>query len=112
MTENLVVVNGKKLIDWGSFHREFAAAFGFPDFYGNNMNAWIDCMSSLADPDEGMTKIHCAKGRVVTLQIDHAADMKAEHPELFSALLESVAFVNWRLVQVGEPPVLALALDV
>lgn len=111
MIQNLVVIDGRKLIDWKSFHQEFAEAFGFPNFYGNNMNAWIDCMSSLSDPEERMTTVHCPKGQVVTLQIEHARDLKSRQPELFATLVESTAFVNWRLVEQGEPPVLALSLD-
>ena len=112
MIQNLVVINGKKLGEWDSFHQEFSKAFGFPDFYGKNMNAWIDCMSSLSDPEEGMSTVHCAKGQVVTLRVDHAAELKANHPEQYAALVECAAFVNWRLIEVGEPPVLALSFNV
>jgi RNAse (barnase) inhibitor barstar len=41
-----VRIDGKRIIDWKSLHRVFAGAFGFPNYYGNNMNAWIDCMTS------------------------------------------------------------------
>ena len=44
--------------DCNSFHDEFARVFGFPSFYGRNMNAWIDCMTSLDEPEDGMTSIH------------------------------------------------------
>ena len=45
-----------RITDWDSFHAVFAEVFGFPNFYGRNMNAWIDCMTYLDDPewdDEG-----------------------------------------------------------
>ena len=44
-----------RITDWESFHSLFAEVFGFPDFYGRNMNAWIDCMSYLDDSEGGMT---------------------------------------------------------
>ena len=44
MTKN-VQIDGSAISDWNSFHDIFAAAFGFPAFYGRNMNAWIDCMT-------------------------------------------------------------------
>ena len=28
--------------DWDTFHHTFARTLGFPDFYGRNMNAWVD----------------------------------------------------------------------
>ncbi|WP_206361205.1 barstar family protein, partial [Pseudomonas viridiflava] len=31
--------------DWQTFHNVFAEQFGFPVFYGRNMDAWVDCLS-------------------------------------------------------------------
>lgn len=31
--------------------------FGFPNFYGENVNALIDCLSSLRYPDHGMSEL-------------------------------------------------------
>ena len=50
-----VAIDTRRVIDWDSFHNEFAEVFGFPRFYGRNMNAWIDCMTYLDDPESGMT---------------------------------------------------------
>jgi RNAse (barnase) inhibitor barstar len=57
MTKN-VQIAGSKITDWDSFHDLFAEVFGFPGFYGRNMNAWNDCMTYLAVPEEGMTSVH------------------------------------------------------
>ncbi len=35
-----VRIDTNRIVDWNSFHDVFAEAFGFPDFYGRNMNAW------------------------------------------------------------------------
>ena len=43
----MVKIDCSLIKDWESFHQCFREGFGFPAFYGNNMNAWIDCMSSL-----------------------------------------------------------------
>ncbi|MGC8001097.1 barstar family protein, partial [Salmonella enterica] len=40
-----VQLAGDRITDWDSFHTESAAAFGFPDFYGRSMDAWVDCLS-------------------------------------------------------------------
>ena len=96
--------------DWESFHSVFRAALGFPEFYGRNMNAWIDCMTDIDDPSGGMTNISVARGELVALRIDDAPDFEQRCPEQYRALIECTAFVNYRRVKVGEAPVLTLML--
>ncbi|MDG3003854.1 barstar family protein [Paludisphaera mucosa] len=38
----LVKLDTRRITDWDAFHDAFAEAFGFPEFHGRNMNAWID----------------------------------------------------------------------
>lgn len=102
----LIRLDGTRITDWESFHTVFAEVFGFPDFYGRNMNAWIDCMTSLDDPADGMTSIHGSASDPVVLQLDHANKLPAE---LFEAITECSAFVNWRKLEVGEPAILMLS---
>ena len=109
MVATVVSVNCAKIRDWSSFHDEFASAFGFPDFYGRGMDAWIDCMTSLDEPKDGMTCVHAAKGQVLTLQLDNVAPFRTSYPELYAAIIEASAFVNWRRLEVGEPAVLAIS---
>jgi hypothetical protein len=105
----MVRIDASSIVDSDSFHAAFAAAFGFPTFYARNMNAWIDCLSDLDDPGAGMTSVHVAPGECLPLVIDRAQDFKRRCPELFAALVECAAFVNWRRVEMGRSPVLALA---
>jgi hypothetical protein len=109
MIATFVSIDCPKIHDWDSFHDEFAAVFGFPDFYGRNMNAWIDCMTSLDEPDHGMTRIHAPKGNVLTMQLEGVAPFREQYPDLYAALIECAAFVNWRRIRVGEPAVLAFS---
>ena len=51
-----VRINADLVTDWDSFHDIFKMTFGFPDFYGRNMNAWIGCMTDIDDKETGMTK--------------------------------------------------------
>lgn len=99
----------RKITDWKSFHREFSEVMGFPDFYGNNMNAWIDCMSSLGEPGDGMTKVHAPSGGVFVLKLLNVEVLKKEFPEQYLAILECSAFVNYRLLERGESAVLAIS---
>jgi RNAse (barnase) inhibitor barstar len=95
--------------DWPSFHEEFATVFGFPDFYGKNMDAWIDCLTSLDEPEDGMSKVHCLPGSVLTLELQNVWHFKEQFPELYAAIVECSAFVNWRRIESGGSPVLALS---
>jgi len=97
------------IVDWDSFHAIFSNEFGFPDFYGRNMNAWIDCMTSIDCPDDGMTRIHAPPGGVVVIQLDYVKDFARRCPELYNAIIECSAFVNYRRGEQQERPVLALS---
>jgi len=106
----IVSLPAEEIADSSSFHSVFQRVFGFPDFYGQNMNAWVDCMTYLDDSDAGMTSITVAKGDLLILRIDDAFDFRHRCPDQYDALVECAAFVNYRRVATGEPPVLALLL--
>ena len=89
----------------------FNRVFGFPDFYGRNMNAWIDCLTCSHREEDGMTSVHVKPGHVLALEIADAAYLKKEHPEQYDAVIECAAFVNWRRVETGNAPVLALSFQ-
>ena len=103
-----VSIDCDKITDWPSFHREFAEAFGFPDFYGENMNAWIDCLTDL-DANTGMTTIHCEPGSIVVLELLNVKSFRQRCSDQYAAVVECAAFVNWRRVKKGEQAVLALS---
>jgi 2-amino-4-hydroxy-6-hydroxymethyldihydropteridine diphosphokinase len=101
-----VHINCAAIRDWASFHDEFARAMGFPSFYERNMDAWIDCMTSLDEPRDGMTSVHCTPPDVVTLLLDRA-DLLPK--ELLAEIHDCAGFVNWRRLDLGLRPVLAIA---
>ena len=109
MTANIVKINCDNIHDWDSFHDEFSRVLGFPDFYGRNMNAWIDCMTSLDHPEDEMTKVHCTKGKVITIELVNVGVFKSKFPEQFNAILESSSFVNYRRNEIGKDSVIALS---
>lgn len=104
-----ITIDCDQITDWESFHAVFAKAFGFPDFYGENMNAWVDCMSSLDTPEDGMTGVYCNRGETITLYLKHIAPLKRRCPEAHQALLDSTAFVNYRQTSRNEPALIALS---
>jgi hypothetical protein len=97
--------------DWDSFHSVFQSTLGFPDFYGRNMDAWNDCMTYVDDPPSGMTSVSVREGEVLVLRIDGAPDFRHRCPEQSEALVECSAFVNFRRMERGAAPVIALMLN-
>jgi RNAse (barnase) inhibitor barstar len=107
MTYQTARVQTKNITDWDGFHSVFAETMGFPEFYGRNMNAWIDCMTGF---DDGMTRFRVAPGELFHLEIADTKDFAQRVPEIFQTFIDCAAFVNSRRVERGEPPVLALVL--
>ena len=105
----LVRLDTRRITDWDSFHEVFTELFGFPDFYGRNMDAWNDCMTYLDDPTAGMTAIHAPRGGILTLQLEHVDDFARRCPDQYEAIVECAAFVNWRRIEIGGTAVLALS---
>jgi hypothetical protein len=66
--------------------------------------------TSLDDPAAALSTVHVAHGEVVSLVIENATEFKRLCPKEFVDLLECSAFVNWRRIEQGHAPVLALAL--
>jgi len=112
MGQVVIAIPVDRITDWESFHDVFRQTLGFPDFYGRNMNAWIDCMTYVDSPvPDGLTTVTVPPGEILVLRIDDPFDFKRRCPELYDALIECSAFVNFRRTEMGESPVLALLLN-
>lgn len=105
-----VRIDGDRIDGYASFHTVFSEALGFPGFYGRNMDAWIDCLTSLDAPEDGMTTVHVTPPDVLVLHVENAHGLKQRCPDVLEALLECSAFVNYRRIDRGEPAVLAISL--
>jgi len=106
---NRIKIDTNEITDWETFHNVFSKAFGFPDFYGRNMSAWIDCMSSLECPEDGMTTVHTENGKTLILELENISSLAERNKDIYEAIIESSAFVNYRKLDVGEPAVLTLS---
>ena len=82
---------------------------GFPEFYGANMDAWIDCMTRVDEPADNMSKIHAPSGGVLVIQLGKVKDFRRSCPEIFEDLISCAAFVNFRRMERGNSPVLSLS---
>jgi hypothetical protein len=93
--------------DWADFHAASAAAFGFPDFYGCNGNASIDCLSNLAEND-GMSAFILTRDEQLVIHLPDHEQFAQRAPDIAACLLEWVAAINSRYIDRGETPRLAL----
>lgn len=104
-----VTLDGATMTDWASFHSQSRQLFGFPDFYGNSMDAWIDCLSYLRD-DENMTRIRLAPTAVLHIDIVHADVWRSTQPDMLDEVLYCIAGINDRYEDYGEPAALRVTL--
>lgn len=67
--------------------------FSFPEFFGHNIDAAIDCLFSLPYPTDGMTQLHLADNESLIIQ---AINFSNCQPEIQQALLVIISAVNMR----------------
>jgi hypothetical protein len=104
----LTQLNGAAIHDWDSFHDQCAAAFGFPAFYGRNMDAWIDCLSSVRDGD-GMSRFAIGPRETLVVEVLDTESFSRHSPEILKEFVECTGFVNRRYATAEEmPPLLVL----
>lgn len=90
-------------------HSVLKEAFGFPDFYGNNFPALVDCWSSLRYPDDGMSTVVLGGTED---QLELRVDGLASCPEeVIRTLISAVEAVNARAELNGLDEVILLALN-
>jgi RNAse (barnase) inhibitor barstar len=102
-------LNGAAMTDWEAFHDECAKEFGFPDFYGRNMNAWIDCLTYINIGD-GMSLFVLDPEDTLQIELADSETMKTHAPHILDELIQCVRFVNERSLAAGEVPRLELKL--
>ena len=59
--------------------------------------------------DADFSKVQVARGEILVLQLENAESLKKQAPAILRDILEMSAFVNWRRIEVGEPPVLLVS---
>lgn len=86
-----VTIDTNNIKDKETFHEEFKRVMGFPDFYGMNMDAWIDCMS---DIEGRMMSESLNMSEPICIELQATEDFNKRLPEIMSSLIECTAFVN------------------
>ena len=101
------ILDTRAIRDWDSFHDACKAAFGFPEFYGRNANAFIDCFNYI-DEGDGLSRFHLAPGESLTIEVRGAGEFATRTPEQALALFQWISFVNENSIAEGKPPRLLL----
>lgn len=104
-----VRINGAAITDWDSFHTECQNAFGFPDFYGRTMDAWVDCLSYLRD-DDAMSAFRLKTDETLKIEVQDAALLRKHAPEILEEMTFCIGGINERYEDYGEKPALELIL--
>jgi RNAse (barnase) inhibitor barstar len=94
----IATIDLSSVTSWESFHELFARSFDFPSYYGRNMDAWIDCMEDFAIAGEDCLRLDL-KGMI---------PLKDRSPEIYEAINECAAFINYRSAEAGGESVIAL----
>jgi RNAse (barnase) inhibitor barstar len=104
----LVHFPGRLVDDWQSFHQISKEVFGFPDFYGMNMDAWIDCLRYV---DDGMSRFDIAGSDRLEIVVDDSEQFRAHASEIFEAFVEAVAFINDDYLKSGDKAKISLVMN-
>ena len=102
-------IDFSKINNVTEFHDEMKELFGFPDFYGKNAHALIDCLTSLRYPEDGMTSINIGKDDYILLEVSNIKYHENDS-EMTKILFSSIQFVNYRCNFMGDNPSILLSL--
>ncbi|NLR56919.1 barnase inhibitor [Chitinophaga polysaccharea] len=91
----------RKITSIEHFHSEMKSIMGFPDFYGANVNALIDCLSSMRYPDEGMSKITLSLTEILLIEV---IGLSQSNVVILNNLLVAIENVNNRELSRGRTP--------
>ena len=73
------ILDGKKMVSREETHRYLKETFGFPDYYGKNLDALHDCLAEMGEME---------------VEIENAADMLAALGKYGEILMQMLHDVN------------------
>lgn len=107
--KNYIELNLKGISNIEDLHTLLAKIFGFPDFYGRNYAALVDCLTSIPYPEDGMTKIHLSNGdEYIDINIKGIFNTSYD---VVKFLLSAIVDVNNRRIFFHEKPFLRIILE-
>ncbi|WP_431221814.1 barstar family protein [Serratia sp. L9] len=104
---NKVKINFSKIKTLDDFYTELSNIFGFPGFFGRNINALIDCLFSLRYPQDEMTKIHVADSECLLIEL---CNFSLATSEIKETLIVTIENVSLKCKEKGQEPSIILLL--
>ena len=105
--EKKIKIDFTRIKTLDDFYTELSSLFGFPDFFGRNVNALIDCLFSLRYPEDKMTKIHVADSEYLLIELHHFSLATDEIKEILIVTIENVSL---KCTEKGQEPSIVLLL--
>jgi hypothetical protein len=102
----IIELDFSKIKDVEHLYEVLAEKIGFPDSYGKNADAVIDCLFGLRYPEEGMTKISLDTTEKIIIQTKNITSAQQKTRETLIFIIE---FVNYKC-QFKETPASILLL--
>ncbi len=99
------------IYDWQDFHIASFKAFGFAGYYDNNMDAWVEGVASIIDPDGEMTGLQLPHDEVLTIEVTGTEQIIQNCPEVLLGFVEGTAAVNQRFADEGIEARIALVVS-
>lgn len=77
--------------DEASFHKDISSILEFPDYYGENLNAFSDCLSDLEPTNKGILFVFYQYESFI-----------AKHPAMAIDIMEIIHINSWRFLLEGK----------
>jgi len=94
-----LVLDLKNINDLSEFHEMMKKKFGFPDFYGANINALIDCLSLMRYPKAEMCKFILQPDEILLLE---TTGLYHTNDDILGLLIYTIECVNSREIERNE----------
>lgn len=102
-----MVIDSKGVDTADKMHTKLKHAFGFPDFYGANIHALIDCLGDIRYPEYGMSEVAIGENEVLNLTIKN---FPYENDIIINIFFLAIKYVNAKSIRNEESPSIHLIL--
>jgi hypothetical protein len=103
-----IVIDLSKITTIKELHVALKKKLEFPDFYGANINALIDCLFGLRFPESQLMGFSLKEGESLILELLYPG---VPSSEIVFELLRAVESVNDRYLNIGKTPAIFLLVN-
>lgn len=105
---NRVLIDFYKVKTMDDFYDQLSDKLGFPDYFGRNGDALIDCLFSLRYPQDEMTSIHVSSDEYLLLELRGFSSVEQK---IKDTLITCIEFVSKKCKEKGQSPSIVLLLN-